>query len=65
MILAELERHLRDVEAALKALEHLQSGVHSRRGRRGKRMSAAARRKISEAQKQRWAKFKKEKSSAS
>jgi hypothetical protein len=54
----ELQRELRNLDAAAKALKGLKAGNTVLSGRRGRRMSAAARRRISDAQKARWAKFK-------
>lgn len=60
-ILAELEENLRSIDAALEVLGKLH---RVDRGRRKRRVSAAARQKMSDAQKRRWAQFKKGKISA-
>jgi hypothetical protein len=61
----ELQKELRGLDAAAEALQVLTAGNTGGSSRGGRRMSAAARRRISEAQKARWAKFKKQKRAAS
>jgi hypothetical protein len=60
---AEVEKELRGLDAAVNALQGLTAGNKGRSARRGgrRRLSAAARKRISDAQKARWAKFKKQK----
>jgi hypothetical protein len=58
---AEVQEELRGLDAAVNALQGLTVGHNGRTARRGRRLSAAARKRISDAQKARWAKFKKQK----
>jgi predicted nucleic acid-binding Zn-ribbon protein len=51
----ELQKELQRVDAAIDALSGLASGKRARVGRRGRSMSAAARKRISDAMKKKWA----------
>jgi hypothetical protein len=62
-LLGQLRSELTRIEHAIAALETLAGGARPQRGRppkaeRARHMSAAARKRISEAMKQRWAKWK-------
>ena len=62
-LLGQLRSELSRIEQAVAALEALAGGARPKRGRppkagRTRHMSAAARKRISEAMKQRWAKWK-------
>lgn len=57
----EAQKELRGLDAALNALQGLTGQNRGRSARRGRHLSAAARKRISDAQKARWAKFKKQK----
>lgn len=55
-IVAELKAERRRLDKAITALDRISGGTRSGNGRRGRRkMSAAARKRISQAQKARWA----------
>jgi hypothetical protein len=58
---AEVQKELRGLDAAINALQALTIGNKGRSARRRRHLSAAARKRISDAQKARWAKFKKQK----
>jgi hypothetical protein len=60
---AEVQKELRGLDSAINALQGLTTGNRGRSAPRGgrRRLSAAARKRISDAQKARWAKFKKQK----
>ena len=60
---AEVEKELRGLDAAVNALQGFTVGNRGRSARRagGRHLSTAARKRISDAQKARWAKFKKQK----
>jgi hypothetical protein len=62
----EVEKELRGLDGAIAALKGVAGGSQARPGRGGRRiLSAAARKSISDAQKARWAKFKKTQRKAS
>ncbi len=62
----EVEKELRGLDGAIAALRGLATGNKTRSGSGGRRtLSAAARKSISDAQKARWAKFKKTQRKAS
>jgi hypothetical protein len=58
---AELEEELKGVVVALTALQGLKTGGGSRPMKNKRRISLAARKRIADAQKARWAKFRKQK----
>ena len=59
---AEVQEELGGLDAAVNALQGLTVGHDGRSARRGRRhLSAAARKRISDAQKARWAKLKRQK----
>jgi hypothetical protein len=57
----EIQKELKGLDSAVKALKGLAGENQARVGRRWRRLSTAARKRISDAQKARWAKFKKQK----